>query len=48
MSRNFPTALAALAHRTEGQCLLEGHTLNADNNNNNHNNNTDNNNDKKQ
>jgi hypothetical protein len=27
MSRNFPTALAALAHRAEGQCLFEGHTL---------------------
>jgi hypothetical protein len=24
MSRNFPTALAALAHRAEGQCMFEG------------------------
>jgi hypothetical protein len=37
MSKNFPTALAALEHRAEGQCLLEGHTLNNNNNNNNNN-----------
>jgi hypothetical protein len=30
MSRNFPTTLAALAHRAEGQCLFEERTLNND------------------
>jgi hypothetical protein len=30
MSRNFPSALAAMAHRAEGQCLFAGHTLNAE------------------
>jgi hypothetical protein len=30
--------LAAMAHRAEGQCLFEGHTLNSNNNNNNNNN----------
>jgi hypothetical protein len=30
MSRNVPTALTALAHRAEGQCLFEGHMLNAE------------------
>jgi hypothetical protein len=28
MSGYLPTTLAALAHRAEGQCLLEGQTLN--------------------
>jgi hypothetical protein len=39
MSRYFPTALAAKAHRAEGQCLLIGLTLDNNNNNNNNNNN---------
>jgi hypothetical protein len=26
----LPTALAAQAHRAEGQCLLEGHALNVE------------------
>jgi hypothetical protein len=30
MSRNFPTALVALAHRAERQCLFDGRTLNAE------------------
>jgi hypothetical protein len=30
MSKSLPTALAAQAHRAEGQCLLEGQTLNVE------------------
>jgi spore cortex formation protein SpoVR/YcgB (stage V sporulation) len=34
MSKNLPTALAALAHRAEGHCLLYNNNNNNNNNNN--------------